>query len=66
MGGQMKRKRRARWVELRTAEGRLACRYDPRRRLIEYVKRGKKTVFDLAEIDETLANEGEVCYTEMA
>lgn len=61
-----KRRRRVRWVELRTAGGKLACRYDPRRRLIEYVNRGKKTLFDLAEMDETLANEGEVCYTKIA
>lgn len=60
----MKQPRRSNWVELRTAEGRMVCRYDPERRLIEHVHRRVKTLFDLAEIeekqDEFLANEGEV------
>lgn len=64
IGGQMPKRRRARWIELRTASGKLACRYDPRRRLIEYVDGRQKTIFDLVEMDETLANEGKLCYTE--
>ena len=46
-----KKPRRSNWVELRTSEGKLACKYDPRRRLIEYVHRGRKTLFDLAEME---------------
>jgi len=43
-------RKRPRWIELRTARGKLACKYDPERHLIEYVHRGKKTLFDLAEL----------------
>ena len=45
-----KKPRRSNWVELRTSEGKLACKYDPRRRLIEYVHRGQRTIFDLMEM----------------
>ncbi len=60
-----KKPRRSNWVELRTAEGKLACRYDPGRQLIEFVHRQQRTLFDLMEIgEEKLANEDTVCYTE--
>jgi hypothetical protein len=61
MVNERKRPRRTNWVELRTAQNKLACRYDPERRLIEYVHRGTKTVFDLLEIErQILANETKV------
>jgi len=60
----VKMPRRSNWVELRTSENKLAFRYDPRRRLIEHVSRGKKTLFDLAEMEQNLANGEAVCYTE--
>ena len=50
---------RPRWIELRTASGKLACKYDPARRLIEYVHRGEKTLFDLTEFDLTETGENE-------
>ena len=59
----MKTPKRSNWVELRTAQGKLACRFDPRRRLIEFVSRGHKTLFDLAEMEskhQSIAKETEV------
>ena len=50
---------RPHWVELRTASGKLACKYDPARRLIEYVHRGEKTLFDLAEYDQAETEKNE-------
>lgn len=52
---------RPRWVELRTAEGKLACKYDPRRHLIEYVHRRKTTIFDLTQYEETKSTDADPC-----
>lgn len=54
----MENRRCSFWVELRTPEGKLVCKYDPRRHLVEYVHQGRKTLFDLETIgDKAVARE---------
>lgn len=36
------------WVEVRDSEGKLLCKYDPDRDLLEFVRKGtKRTIVDL-------------------
>jgi hypothetical protein len=49
------------YVELRLPDGKLACRFDPIRGLLEVQSRGIKHYFDLTQVIQTIDNSKEVC-----
>ena len=57
------------WVCIRDHKNKMLCRYDPNRRLLEFVRRGEKTVIDLDEcgqadsLKRAVDSVQEPCYT---